>query len=205
MNRRAGSADPPQGVGNSSSSDPPAVDRRRRFCRVGGPMTLPHYLCEGWWPSPNPPWSFRGLHIGVRSALVSLMSTSQRLWGGPREHVIYKGSPRGHFIFRVTSWREEEARMTTLLGRRRFDTLFAKVCGPPRTLPGASGPPHRVRSARVSFMSTSQRPWGGPREHVIYEGSSAHPIFAALACVKCVEEARIAIGPMTLPHDLCEG
>ena len=33
-------------------------------------MTLPHVICEGLWPSPNPPWSFWGLHIGVRSALV---------------------------------------------------------------------------------------------------------------------------------------
>ena len=51
----------------------------------------------------------------------------------------------------------------------------------------------RVRSALVSLMSTSQRTRGGPREHVIYEGSRAHPIFAALACVKCVEEARMTI------------
>ena len=44
----------------------------REVCRgssdddLGGPITLPHAICEGLWPSSNPPWSFRGLHIGVR-------------------------------------------------------------------------------------------------------------------------------------------
>ncbi len=64
--------------------------RLREVCRgnsgdkFDGPMTLPHAICEGLWPSPNPPWNFRGLPVGVRSAPVSLMSTSQRPWGGTR-------------------------------------------------------------------------------------------------------------------------
>ena len=80
-------------------------------------MTPPHAICEGLWPSPNPPWG-PGLHIGVRSAPVSLMSTSQRPWGGPREHVIYKGS-RAHPIFAALACVKcvEEARMTILVGR----------------------------------------------------------------------------------------
>ena len=51
----------------------------RQVCRgssdddFGGPTKLPHAICESLWHSPDPPWSFRGLHIGVRSAPVSLM------------------------------------------------------------------------------------------------------------------------------------
>ena len=76
----------------------------REVCRgrsdddFGGPRRLPHAICEGLWPSPNPPWSLRGIHTGVRSAPVSLVSTSHRPRGGPREHVIYEGS-RAHPIF----------------------------------------------------------------------------------------------------------
>ena len=96
----------------------------REVCRgswdddFGGPRTLPHTICEGLWPSPNPPWSFRCLHIGVRSAPVSLMSTSHRPRGGPREHVICEGS-RAHPIFAALACVKcvEEARMTSLVGR----------------------------------------------------------------------------------------
>jgi hypothetical protein len=59
--------------------------------------------------------------------------------------------------------------------------------------PKVGGLQMEVRSAPLSLMSASQRPRGGPREHVICEGSRAHPIFAALACARCVEEARMAI------------
>ncbi len=50
-----------------------------------------------------------------------------------------------------------------------------------------------VKRASVRLMSTLQKPRGGPREHVIYEGLRAHAIFVALVCTKCVEEVRMTI------------
>ncbi len=79
-------------------------------------MMLPHAICGDLCPSPNPPWGLWGVHIGLRSAPVSLMPTSQRSHGGPREHVIYEGS-RALPIFtaRVSVKCVEEVRMTTLV------------------------------------------------------------------------------------------
>jgi hypothetical protein len=96
----------------------------REVCRgssdddFGGPITLPGAIGEGLWPSPSTPWSFQGLHIGVRSAPASLMSTSQRPRAGPRAYVIYEGS-RAHPIFAALACVKcvEEARMTILVGR----------------------------------------------------------------------------------------
>ena len=50
-----------------------------------------------------------------------------------------------------------------------------------------------IKSAPVSLMSASHKTLGGPQEHVIYEGSHAHPILTALTSVKCGGEARITI------------
>ena len=84
-------------------------------------MTLPHAICEGLWPSPNSPWSFRGLHIGVRSAPVSFMSTSQRPRGGSREHVIYEGSRDCaiNFVIRA-SWSKIEGYMHDPLQKTHY-------------------------------------------------------------------------------------
>jgi RNase P/RNase MRP subunit POP5 len=167
-----------------------------------GPRTLPYAICEGLLPSPNPPWSWSlwGFHMGVRGARVSLMSTSHRPLGGPREHVICEGS-RAHPIFAALACVKyvEEARMTIFVawtpGHASKCYLRGFVTLPESSLELPASP-HKVSDAPVSLMSTSQRPLGGPREsreHVICEGSRAHPIFAALACVKCVEEARMTI------------
>ncbi len=82
----------------------------------------------------------------------------------------------------------KEARMTSLVAGSRVQTLLESSLDLRRY-------PHRGQKrtwSPVSRMSTSQGLWGGPREHVICEGSGAHPICAAaLACVKSVEEARM--------------
>ena len=97
----------------------------REVCRgssdddFGGPMTLPHAICEGLWPSPNPPWSFRGLHIGVRSALVKPYVDGPRGPGEGHESLQFTKGSRAHPIFAALACVKcvEEVRMTISVGR----------------------------------------------------------------------------------------
>ncbi len=102
----------------------------REVCRgssdddFAGPMTFPRVFCEGLLPFPNSHWSSRGLHIDIRSALVSLMSTSQRPWGSHES--MYYTRDRAHIKFRGTCLRE--------VCRGSSDDDF----GGPMTLPNAT-------------------------------------------------------------------
>jgi hypothetical protein len=95
--------------------------------------------------SPNPPWSFRGGHKRVRSAFVSLMSTSQKPQGGLREHVSLvailavsracTSHVCGTCLREVCSGSSDD----DFGGPGRFHMPLSGVRGPPRTLLGASG------------------------------------------------------------------
>ena len=64
-------------------------------------------------------------YLGLRSAGIAILAVSRAC--------------TSHFAALACVKCVEEARMTSLVGRWRFHMLFARVCGPPRTLPGASG------------------------------------------------------------------
>ncbi len=58
-------------------------------------MMLTYAICESLWHSTNPTWSIMTFHACVRSAFVSIMSTSQMPWEWQREYVLCEGS-RAH-------------------------------------------------------------------------------------------------------------
>jgi hypothetical protein len=85
----------------------------------GGPMTPPHAIYEGSWPSPSPPWGLCGVHIVLNSAPVIPVSNPQKLRGGPREHAIDEGIGALPFFTALASAKcVEAALMTTLVPER---------------------------------------------------------------------------------------